>query len=133
MSAAVPLGNSSGHRSTLNREMKPKFELDGSDEACSSAHCIDPDAFDASEQQFAASLEQPCAPAKVDFILDTTEDSGQHVASSELAAKDLEVETGQTPEDLVADRIVTSGTRQDSSVDSVEAGGRESLAIPHCN
>jgi uncharacterized RDD family membrane protein YckC len=100
--------------------MKPKFELDGSDEACSSARLIDPEAFDASEQQFAASLEQPCPPAKVDFILDATEDSGRPAASSELAVKDLEGGAGQPAENLVADRIVTSGTHQDSSVDSAE-------------
>ncbi len=56
--------------------MKPKFELDGDNDACSSARLIDPDAFDASEQQFAASLEQRAAPANVNFIPDTDEDSG---------------------------------------------------------
>jgi uncharacterized RDD family membrane protein YckC len=50
--------------------MKPKFELDDEDGACCSARLIDPDAFDASEQQFAASVEGLAAPANPNFVLD---------------------------------------------------------------
>jgi uncharacterized RDD family membrane protein YckC len=124
MSAAVPLGNSSGHRSTLNREMKPKFELDGSDEACSSAHCIDPDAFDASEQQFAASLEQPPAPAQVNFILDANENSEtRSQTSSEFAITEFEVEPVQEQENPGAGQMVVSGAHPVSSVGAVESDG----------
>jgi uncharacterized RDD family membrane protein YckC len=103
--------------------MKPKFELDGSDEACSSARLIDPDAFDASEQQFAASLEQPSAPAKVNFILDTNEDSERPVASSEIATTEFEVEAGQEPENPAADQIAGREPNQESSVGSAESVG----------
>jgi uncharacterized RDD family membrane protein YckC len=50
--------------------MKPKFELDDEDGACCSARLIDPDAFDASEQQFAASVEGLAAPPNPNFVLD---------------------------------------------------------------
>jgi uncharacterized RDD family membrane protein YckC len=104
--------------------MKPKFELDGSDEACSSARLIDPDAFDASEQQFAASLEQPSAPAKVNFILDTNEDSETRPeTSSELAITEFEVEPRQEQETPPADQIVESGAHQESSAGPVEGDG----------
>jgi uncharacterized RDD family membrane protein YckC len=50
--------------------MKPKFELDDEDGARGSARLIDPDALDASEQQFAASVEGLAAPANPNFVLD---------------------------------------------------------------
>jgi uncharacterized RDD family membrane protein YckC len=104
--------------------MKPKFELDGSDEACSSARLIDPDAFDASEQQFAASLEHPSAPAKVNFILDTNEDSETRPESaSELAITEFEIEPRQEQENPPPDQIVESGARQESSAGPVEGDG----------
>ena len=68
--AAVPW-NSSGHCSTTEtEEMKSKFELDGVRGVPVSA-TIDPEAFDASEQQFAASLEQNLRrPRTFSLVLD---------------------------------------------------------------
>jgi uncharacterized RDD family membrane protein YckC len=61
--------------------MKPKFELDGDDGARASARLIDPEAFDASEQQFAASVEQPFVPAATNFVLDEDEQNEELSAS----------------------------------------------------
>jgi hypothetical protein len=108
--------------------MKSKFELDGSDEACSSARLVDPDAFDASEQQFAASLDQPSAPAKANFILDTNADSGGPVTSSEFAITEFEVEPGRDPKNAVVDQIVASGAKQESSASLAECDG---IPTPH--
>jgi hypothetical protein len=54
--------------------MKPKFELEGDDNARCSERLIDPDALDASEQRFAASLEQVEEAEKASFVLDADED-----------------------------------------------------------
>jgi uncharacterized RDD family membrane protein YckC len=61
--------------------MKPKFELDGDDRARPSERLIDPDAFDASEQQFAAGLEQIQEPANASFVLDTNEEDEEQAAA----------------------------------------------------
>jgi uncharacterized RDD family membrane protein YckC len=98
--------------------MKPKFELDGDNDACSSARLIDPDAFDASEQQFAASLEQLPAPAKANFILDADEDDEIEVlptSSQELAITQSEVGLSQQQQSLtVADQPVTPEVEENS-------------------
>jgi uncharacterized RDD family membrane protein YckC len=54
--------------------MKSRFEPDDDANACTSARLIDPDEFDASEQQFAASLELPPSPMKANFVLDADEE-----------------------------------------------------------
>jgi hypothetical protein len=57
--------------------MKPKFELDGDEGARLPERLIDPEAFDASEQQFAASLEQAAPSATTNFVLDADDDGGE--------------------------------------------------------
>lgn len=67
--------------------MKPRFELDGNETARSRERLIDPDAFDASEQRFAASLDQVEEPANASFVLDEepADDEEPLPASREIA------------------------------------------------
>jgi len=79
--------------------MKPKFELEGDDTARSSERLIDPDALDASEQRFAASLEQVGETEKASFVLDADEDAndGGDEEDEPPAVVSLEPATREAP------------------------------------
>jgi len=102
--------------------MKSRFEPDGDENTCPSARLIDPDEFDASEQQFAASLEQLPVPAKASFVLDADENVEEPPASSpRLTITESAVEPGsnqnQTHENCaIADATVALGTPDDSTM-----------------
>jgi RDD family len=101
--------------------MKPKFELDGDDDARASARLIDPDAFDASEQQFAASLEQPFVPAATNFVLDDNEENEELPASAQ-GPESL------VPELQIADSTVAPETNGDASPQEADSWRNEVAA-----
>ena len=76
--------------------MKSRFEPDGDESASPSARLIDPEAFDASEQQFAASLEPLSVPTKASFVLDAGENCEDPSSGSPgLTITESTVESGQ--------------------------------------
>ena len=99
--------------------MKPKFELDDEDGAGCSARLIDPDAFDASEQQFAASVEGLAAPANPNFVPDgarTGSPQGETITESAIGP---EPGPGQEPD---------QDPSQDLSQDPIQDSDRFALA-----
>jgi uncharacterized RDD family membrane protein YckC len=102
--------------------MKPKFELDGEDGARSSERLIDPDALDASEQQFAASLDQLPGSPKTPFVPDAYEENeGPPAFLQELTITESAVEPSQGPESLtVAGQTVAPETNESAPA---ETGG----------
>jgi uncharacterized RDD family membrane protein YckC len=109
--------------------MKPKFELDGDDDACCSARLVDPDAFDASEQQFAASLEPSAAATRANFILDQEQEIDRAGASSppfaiSESALEPDQSPGQNPSRLSAeDQVAGLSGDEDSIGNPAPSGG----------
>ncbi len=77
----------------MPREMKSRFRPDaGASAQNSSADWIDPDGYDASEQQFAASLEESAPPAASRFVVEpdqSSPDSRPAPLAEPKAAEDL--------------------------------------------
>lgn len=69
--------------------MKPRFEPDGhpAPNATREATLVDPEGYDASEQQFAASLEQK--PRRAKFVVDEAGDLEAPVAGDDLPAAEV--------------------------------------------
>lgn len=103
----------------MKPRMKSRFEPDGDESTSPSARLIDPEEFDASEQQFAASLERNPEPAKPNFVLDAEEDvDAPLVSSPQLTTTESAVEPSsnrdQNPGDCtIADESVASGIAED--------------------
>ena len=72
--------------------MKPRFELDVTTSADEdpSASLIDPEAYDASEQQFAASLEPTASPTKPRFIVEDEPPESNHGAENETSSASIQ-------------------------------------------
>src|SRR5579872_2974816 len=76
--------------------MKPKFEpdIDSGVRPPSGARLIDPEAYDASEQRFAASVEEN--PASARFVVDSIQESpGISILDDSLQVQETQTATGQ--------------------------------------
>jgi uncharacterized RDD family membrane protein YckC len=92
--------------------MKSKFEpdIDSSARETPSARLIDPEAYDASEQQFAASVEEKPAPLR--FVVDTVQDP---------STKPFEAEVLRDEPSPEADRVNASSRPAENRTVVVEA------------
>src|ERR1700732_5009701 len=85
--SAELLAGASGHPTgPTSSKMKPKFEpdVDSGVRLPPSARLVDPEAYDASEQRFAASVEEK--PASAQFVVDGAQElSGDSNATDNLA------------------------------------------------
>jgi uncharacterized RDD family membrane protein YckC len=98
--------------------MKSKFEpdIDSGARETRSAHLIDPEAYDASEQQFAASVEEKAAPLR--FVMDAAQDPSSGSASAVKPSKAEALRNVPTPE---ADQIIASSGPAEDRILVVEA------------
>ena len=80
--------------------MKPRFEPDGSSDTSDdrSASLIDPEAYDASEQQFAASLEQTTIRAQPRFVVEEDPPEAAKEIEPKIRLREVESSNAETSE-----------------------------------
>ncbi len=108
--------------------LKPRFQPEGDlSTPPGPSRLIDPEAYDASKQQFAASLEETSPPSGPRFIVEVEEDESQSSSSRKEsdqlqdgapAAPDGGPQEKETPETGGADRPIRSGSPELATADS---------------
>lgn len=100
-------------RPLMRRETKPRFRPDAGAAQNSSANWIDPEAYDASEQQFAASLEESAPAAASHFVVEPEARESDQRSSVSRPARFTEPKAG---EGLIAGRETEDGETEAPSL-----------------
>jgi uncharacterized RDD family membrane protein YckC len=93
--------------------MKSRFEPDTEADAQGSARLVDPEAYDASEQQFAASLEDTPAPRRPRFVVEEAGGTAEP-AALRIQSVDMENAPGQqhSLDETIIEQTATLNTPQ---------------------
>ena len=101
--------------------MKSLFQLDADSAPRPTPTLIDPEAFDVSEQQFAASLEGKAAPSPPRFVLEHSTPPASSLADDHSSP--IVPECGRVEDEVAAEAVMTGPDREGMKGDAASLAG----------